>query len=142
MNGKTLLLSLLVLLSLVGHAQQGLALALKDKKNKTACDFLGYMAEDYSFLGNNALTALSGMPLGAHIQWTAWEEDGKKCLSIADNGPGASSAQLQALFDETLPVGIRNGLGLHVVRDMAKAIGCTVSARPAEGGGLEVVLIM
>ena len=93
-------------------------------------------------LTNNALTALSGMPLGAHIQWTAWEEDGKKYLSIADNGPGASSAQLQALFDETLPVGIRNGLGLHVVRDMAKAIGCTVSARPVEGGGLEVVLIM
>jgi signal transduction histidine kinase len=74
------------------------------------------------------------------IRWKAWLERDAVWLSITDNGPGATTAQLNALFDENAPIGIRSGLGLHIVRDMARAIGCNIqTVSPAEGG-LEVKL--
>ncbi len=90
-------------------------------------------------LTNNALLALGQTPNGI-IAWKAWKDADKTYLRITDNGPGATPEQLQALFDGASPVGVRNGLGLHVVRDMAKAVGGKVSAKAAPDGGLEILL--
>ena len=43
---------------------------------------------------------------------------------ITDNG--GTSEQFGALYDETQVIGIRHGVCLHLVRDMAKAIGCSI----------------
>jgi signal transduction histidine kinase len=60
------------------------------------------------------------------IIWKAWQENGTSYLSITDNGPGASEAQFKALYDDKEVVGIKSGLGLHLIRDLAKAIDCQV----------------
>ena len=92
-------------------------------------------------LTGNAIKALNGEERG-RISWKAWESGGKVWLSITDNGPGATKEQLSPLFEEDTPVGIRNGLGLHIVRDMAKAIGWEVQVHSPAAGGLEVRLLV
>jgi signal transduction histidine kinase len=56
-------------------------------------------------------------------------------LSITDNGKGASDEQFKALYDDKEVVGIKTGLGLHLIRDLAKAIDCeiTVDSKINEG---------
>ncbi len=60
------------------------------------------------------------------IIWKAWVENGKVLLSINDNGPGATLDKFKALYDEKVVVGIKTGLGLHLIRDLAKAIDCEI----------------
>lgn len=90
-------------------------------------------------LTNNAIKALTGTP-DAAISWKAWEEGGKHYLSITDNGPGVNEPQLKALYDDSVVVGGKTGLGLHVVRELARAIGCLVSVNSLPGGGTEFIL--
>jgi C4-dicarboxylate-specific signal transduction histidine kinase len=90
-------------------------------------------------LTNNAVKALGGTPQ-ASIAWKAWEENGKAFLSVTDNGPGATDQQLKALYDDSAPIGIKSGLGLHVVRDMAHAIACEISVQSAPGRGTQFTL--
>jgi signal transduction histidine kinase len=90
-------------------------------------------------LTGNAIKALADTP-NALILWKAWEKDGKQYLSLTDNGPGATDQQLQALYDGSLPVGIKSGLGLHLVRDLAKAISCAIAVRSSPGQGTEFQL--
>ncbi len=61
------------------------------------------------------------------ITWKAWQENGNSFLSITDNGPGASLEQFKALYNDKEVIGIQTGLGLHLIRDLAKAIDCEIS---------------
>ncbi|MGX7667519.1 tetratricopeptide repeat-containing sensor histidine kinase [Flavobacterium pedocola] len=61
------------------------------------------------------------------IIWKAWEENGQYFLSVTDNGPGGTQEQFRALYDEKEVVGIKTGLGLHLIRDLAKAINCKIT---------------
>ena len=61
------------------------------------------------------------------IIWKAWQDNGKSYLSITDNGSGSSKENFKALYDDTEVVGIKTGLGLHLIRDLAKAIDCEIS---------------
>jgi len=61
------------------------------------------------------------------IQWKAWQENDQTFLSITDNGPGGTQEQFKALYDDKEVVGIKTGLGLHLIRDLAKAIHCTIA---------------
>ena len=61
------------------------------------------------------------------ITWKAWQENNVSYLSVTDNGPGASKEQFKALYDDKEVVGIKTGLGLHLIRDLAKSIDCEIS---------------
>ncbi len=61
------------------------------------------------------------------IIWKAWQENGISYLSITDNGPGATKEKFKALYDDKEVAGIKTGLGLHLIRDLAKAIDCEIS---------------
>ena len=74
------------------------------------------------------------------IIWKAWQENGTSYLSITDNGPGASEAQFRALYDDKEVVGIKSGLGLHLIRDLAKAIDCQVLVVSELEGGTTFTL--
>ena len=102
--------------------------------------------EDYLWtimqnLTSNAIRALKQTANG-RIEWKAWREGRTVYCSIADNGPGVSAEQLKALYDDTADMGTRQGLGLHLIRDLAKAIDCNVSVRPHAESGAEFVLTL
>ena len=92
-------------------------------------------------LTHNAVKALKNTD-NAQIHWKAGAEGERIVLSVSDNGPGASDAQLNALFDDHAAIGIKSGLGLHLIRDLAKAISCEVSARPNAGMGMNFSLVL
>jgi signal transduction histidine kinase len=85
-------------------------------------------------LTGNAVKALANVQ-NPTISWKAFQENGAIILSISDNGPGTSIDKFKALYDDKEVVGIKTGLGLHLIRDLAKAIGCeiTVDSKLDEG---------
>jgi signal transduction histidine kinase len=102
--------------------------------------------EDYlwSIMQNltaNAIRALKQTD-NARIIWKAWREQKVLYCSITDNGPGVTSEQLRALYDETASTGARQGLGLHIIRDLAKAIHCGITLKSPTEGGAEFLLSM
>ena len=74
----------------------------------------------------NAIKALEKIP-DAQIVLKAFTENGQSCISIGDNGPGGNMEKFRALYDEKEVVGIKTGLGLHLIRDLAKAINCKIT---------------
>ena len=76
-------------------------------------------------LTGNAIKALAGTK-NPSIVWRAWHENNQNFLSISDNGVGGKPEQFKALYDDTEVVGIKTGLGLHLIRDLAKAINCEI----------------
>jgi len=44
------------------------------------------------------------------------------------------------LYEESVGAGARQGLGLHIIRDLAKAIDCKIRINPTNGEGAEFVL--
>lgn len=82
----------------------------------------------------NAVKALAATPDG-RITWKAAQQADTVTLSITDNGPGIREEQLAVLYDDAAGSTARQGLGLHIIRDMAKAIGCRIVFRPHTGPG-------
>ncbi len=68
------------------------------------------------------------------ICWKAWQADGHTFLSITDNGPGMTQAQTRVLFDEQKISGVKSGLGLHLVRDLLRAIGWQIAVNSTPEG--------
>jgi signal transduction histidine kinase len=91
-------------------------------------------------LTSNAIKALNNKSEGI-ITWKATLGDNLTVLSITDNGVGAKPEQFRALYDDKAEVGSKSGLGLHLIRDLAKLIKCSikVNSKPAEG--TEILLI-
>jgi len=77
-------------------------------------------------LTGNAIKALEKTDQPTII-WKAWQDNQQTWLSITDNGSGATQEQFKALYDDSEVVGIQTGLGLHLIRDLAKAIGCEIA---------------
>lgn len=91
-------------------------------------------------LTGNAIKALDKTP-SAQIIWKAWQENGKTFLSITDNGPGGTQEKFKALYDESEVIGIKSGLGLHLIRDLANAINCKIEVCSKPNAGATFTLI-
>lgn len=91
-------------------------------------------------LTNNAVKVLEEKQGEKTICWKAVEKPEYVCLTISDNGKGASQEKFKALFDDTVAVGIKKGLGLHLIRDMSKAIGISLEVHSETGSGSEISL--
>ena len=76
------------------------------------------------------------------IVWKAWQEQNVNYLSITDNGAGANEEKFKALYDDSEVIGIQSGLGLHLIRDLAKAIDCEISVDSQVGVGTTFLLKM
>lgn len=76
-------------------------------------------------LTGNAVKALDKNKNGKII-WKAWQENNQTYLSITDNGPGENLEKFKALYDDSEVIGIKSGLGLHLIRDLAAAINCKI----------------
>ena len=78
-----------------------------------------------NFIGN-AIKALNETEY-PEIILKAWQDSDNAFLSISDNGKGVADEQLKPLFDKNEVVGIKSGLGLHLIRDLAKSINCEIT---------------
>jgi signal transduction histidine kinase len=87
----------------------------------------------------NAVKALRQTP-DAQVTWKAWPQKDNILLSITDNGAGAADAQLRALYDATAISGARHGLGLHIIRDLARSVGCKIGLEPLSKPGTTFLL--
>jgi signal transduction histidine kinase len=91
-------------------------------------------------LTSNAIKALQNQP-DARIQWQAQHEEERVVLIISDNGPGLSEDMIQTLYNSDRAISGKTGLGLHLIRDLAKAIACQISVQSEPGVGSEFRLI-
>lgn len=90
-------------------------------------------------LTGNAIKALTATE-NPKIVWNATEENKKVQLSISDNGPGGSNEKFRALYDDSEVVGIKTGLGLHLIRDLARTINCEIDLVSQAGKGTTIIL--
>jgi signal transduction histidine kinase len=90
-------------------------------------------------LTSNAIRALKSTP-NASIAWKATKDADNIILTITDNGPGISAVQSKSLFDETVVSNEKHGLGLHLVRDLAKAIHFKIAVQSTPGMGTTFTL--
>lgn len=90
-------------------------------------------------LTGNAIKALEKVN-NPTINWKAWQEKGNTYLSVTDNGSGGTQEQFKALYDDTEVIGIKTGLGLHLIRDLAKAINCQISVDSKQDVGTTFTL--
>lgn len=85
-------------------------------------------------LTGNAIKALEKQENGK-ITWKASQENNQINLSISDNGPGGTQEQFKALYDDSEVIGIKSGLGLHLIRDLATAINCKIEVNSQPNSG-------
>ncbi|WP_343696451.1 ATP-binding protein [Flavobacterium sp.] len=76
-------------------------------------------------LTGNAIKALEKIE-NPKIIWKAWQENNQTFLSITDNGSGGNQEKFKALYDDSEVIGIKSGLGLHLIRDLGNAINCKI----------------
>ncbi|MFY0482735.1 tetratricopeptide repeat protein [Flavobacterium sp. PLA-1-15] len=90
-------------------------------------------------LTSNAINAFTTTQ-NPTIVWKAWHQNNQAFLSVTDNGSGASLEQFKALYDDKEVIGIKSGLGLHLIRDLAKAIDCEISVDSRTNKGTTFIL--
>jgi signal transduction histidine kinase/Tfp pilus assembly protein PilF len=90
-------------------------------------------------LTGNAIKALKATEKPTII-WKGYTEENQNYLSITDNGMGGNQEKFKALYDDTHIVGIKTGLGLHLIRDLATAINCEITVDSKIGVGTTFVL--
>lgn len=92
-------------------------------------------------LTQNALNVLKDQP-DAKIIWKAWQKRNDVYLSILDNGPGLSEEQILKFKNNHSVSSTKTGLGLYIVKDMAKAIDCNLLIESKAGKGTAFILVM
>lgn len=114
-------------------------IVFNDPGNLTVNTDENYLQTIMHNLTSNAIKALKHS-INPTIVWSARQDGGRISLSITDNGPGISAEQVKVLHDDTAALSMKTGLGFHLVRDLARAIRCSVSLQPKEGPGTSFVL--
>ncbi|MFB9078398.1 ATP-binding protein [Flavobacterium procerum] len=91
-------------------------------------------------LTGNAIKALDKTEK-PKIIWKAGHIENQPYLSITDNGPGGTLEKFKALYDESEVIGIKSGLGLHLIRDLASAINCKIEVCSQPNAGATFTII-
>lgn len=118
---------------------ENIKLVFEDPQNLELRSDIDYLKTIIRNLTANSIKALE-QTANAEIIWKAWTENNKTYLSVKDNGPGATKEKFKALYNENETVGISTGLGLHLIRDLAKAINCKIIVQSNVGEGSKFIL--
>ena len=91
-------------------------------------------------LANLIGNALRYAPNGGRVDVSCVLADGVASLEVADNGPGIPPEERERVFDRFYRRGSGSGagLGMSIVRTIARRHGAAVELGDAEGGGLNV----
>lgn len=104
-----------------------------------ANELIAYTDENYlktimQNITQNALNAMKSVP-NPTITWKGWKKENNCYLSIADNGPGISNMEIRQFEEDDVSVqSSKNGLGLYIVKEMAKAINCNITVQSSREG--------
>ncbi|MCG5219683.1 PAS domain-containing protein [Streptosporangium soli] len=100
-------------------------------------------------LGQLLENAFKYSPNGGLIRVAAWAEDDEVAVVVEDEGVGIAAADRERIFERFVQVesGDRRrfggvGLGLYIVRNLARAQGGDVTAQPRPGGGTRMRLVL
>jgi len=107
------------------HADQPVDVKFDNPEHIAVCTDEDYLKTIMYNLTANALKALRDTP-HPQLQWSAATQGDDVVISISDNGPGISTEQTEALYNRDAAVGTKSGLGLHIIRDLADAIQCSI----------------
>lgn len=70
-----------------------------------------------------------------------WDQNNVHYILIKDNGGGTNIEKFRALYDDKMSIGTTKGLGMHVIRDLCKAIDCTIEVESnTESGETKIML--
>ncbi|MEV0194967.1 PAS domain S-box protein [Nonomuraea sp. NPDC050691] len=100
-------------------------------------------------LGQLLENAFKYSPKGGLIRVEAWPEDDRVVVVVDDEGVGIAAPDRERIFERFVQVesGDRRrfggvGLGLYIVRSLARAQGGDVSAHPRPGGGTRMRMVL
>lgn len=91
-------------------------------------------------LMSNAVKVLQNIP-NPQIFCKAWEENSMQYILIKDNGGGTNIEKFRALYDDKISIGTSKGLGMHVIRDLCKAIDCKIEVDSDVGKGETEIML-
>jgi nitrogen fixation/metabolism regulation signal transduction histidine kinase len=92
---------------------------------------------------NLVLNACEASPPGSTVELAARREYGHAVLEVLDRGPGLPAGLADRLFEPYVSTKRRgSGLGLSLVRDIARQHGGTVTLEDREGGGACARLVL
>jgi serine beta-lactamase-like protein LACTB len=91
---------------------------------------------------NLLLNAVAHSPAGGIVSVTAREADGRLEIAVRDAGPGVPREQRERIWEPFHSGGDGTGLGLAVVRRVAREEGWTAEVGDAPGGGAEFRLLL
>ncbi len=74
---------------------------------------------------SNAVKVLQNVP-DPKILCKVWDQNDFTQILIKDNGGGTDIEKFRALYDDNFSIGTTKGLGMHVIRDLCKAIDCKI----------------
>ena|SRR6218665_3374499 len=120
-------------------AEESIRISFENTENLQLNVDENYLKTIIRNLTGNAIKALQEID-HPNIIWKAWKEDNLSYLSITDNGSGATREQFKALYDDKEVSGIKSGLGLHLIRDLAKAIDCKIIVDTKINSGTTIIL--
>jgi signal transduction histidine kinase len=113
---------------------ENIQISFEDPENIILNTDENYLKTIIRNLTGNAIKALDKTSNGKII-WKARKENNQTYLSITDNGPGGTQEQFKALYDDSEVIGIKSGLGLHLIRDLATAINCKIEVNSQQDSG-------
>lgn len=100
-------------------------------------------------IGNLVSNAVRYVPEQGHITLSVQPTEGGVAVTVSDNGPGVSEADLPKLFDRfwrgeksRARAAGGAGLGLAIARQLIEAQGGRIHAQQAPGGGLQIIFIL
>ncbi|MDQ0592363.1 signal transduction histidine kinase [Chryseobacterium ginsenosidimutans] len=91
-------------------------------------------------LTGNAVKVLEQKEGDKTILWKAFSDENKNYISITDNGEGASVEKFKALFDDSVTIGTKKGLGLHLIRDLSRVINMEIDVKTEQNHGSTITL--
>lgn len=121
------------------ESEEGIEFIYENAENLNLQTDLNYLKTIIRNLTANSIKALEKVE-NPQIIWKVWQENTTLYLSIKDNGTSATETHFKALYEETEVTGIKSGLGLHLIRDLAKAINAKIKVNISEGNFTEIVI--
>ena len=119
---------------------ENIEISFEDPENLILNTDENYLKTIIRNLTGNAIKALD-KTLNGKIIWKAWQENNQTYLSITDNGPGGTQEKFKALYDDSEVIGIKSGLGLHLIRDLATAINAKIEVVSNPDSGTTFTII-